>query len=161
MGDASPLQFKYWLYCFVFCNYLKRYFSRSVLLKWEWLVVMKSYPKPCFIVIIWFWTRVNPIDGVGRISCGHYLYHASPFCSITCILFHRSSFLHFVLYLFYPRLFRSSSSFATVNFKAFTITFSSSFLKTWPYHHIPLALAIPLLYTQHVHQVLRCFFDLI
>ena len=30
----------------------------------------------------------------------------------------------------------------TSNFKAFTITFSSSFLKTWPYHRILLALAI-------------------
>ena len=30
----------------------------------------------------------------------------------------------------------------TSNFKAFTITFSSSFLKAWPYHRILLALAI-------------------
>ena len=30
----------------------------------------------------------------------------------------------------------------TSNFKAFTITFSSSFLKTWPYHRILLASAI-------------------
>ena len=30
----------------------------------------------------------------------------------------------------------------TSNFEAFTITFSSSFLKTWPYHRILLAVAI-------------------
>ena len=40
---------------------------------------------------------IVPVDGVGRISFGHCLYHASPFCLVTCILFHQSIFLHLIL----------------------------------------------------------------
>ena len=60
---------------------------------------------------------IVPLYRVGRISYGHCLYHASPVCLITCILFHQSIFLHLILYLLFPRLFRSSSSFTTVHFK--------------------------------------------
>ena len=38
-----------------------------------------------------------------------------PFCAITCILFSQSIFLHLILYFFFPRLFRSSST--TTHFK--------------------------------------------
>ena len=62
-------------------------------------------------------SSIVPVDGVGRISYGHCLYHASPFCSITCILFHQSIFLHLILYLLFPRLFPSSSSATTAHFK--------------------------------------------
>ena len=87
---------------------------------------------------------IFPVDGVGRISYGHCLYYSSPFRSIACILFPQSIFLHLILYLLFPRLFRLPLPPLplTSNFKAFTITFSSSFLKTWPYHRILLALAI-------------------
>ena len=43
---------------------------------------------------------VVPFDEAGWISHGHCLYHASPFCSITCILFHQSIFLCFILCFF-------------------------------------------------------------
>ena len=61
---------------------------------------------------------VVPFDRVGWISYGHCFYHASPFCSITCIVFHQSFFLHLILYLLFPRLFQSSSTTAPSNFKA-------------------------------------------
>ena len=60
---------------------------------------------------------IFPVDGVGRISYGHCLYHSSPFRSITCILFPKSIFLHLILYLLFPLLFRSSSSSTTTHFK--------------------------------------------
>ena len=44
---------------------------------------------------------IVPVDGVGRISYGHCLYHTSPFRSITCILFPQSVFLHLILYLLF------------------------------------------------------------
>ena len=58
---------------------------------------------------------IVPINGVGQISYGHCLYHASPFCLITCIPFHQSIFLHLILHLLVPRLFPSSST--TTHFK--------------------------------------------
>ena len=58
------------------------------------------------------------VDRVGQVSYGHCLYHASPFCSITCILFHQSIFLHLILYLPFPRLFRFSSTTAHVKFQS-------------------------------------------
>ena len=58
---------------------------------------------------------IVPVDGVGRISYGHCLYHASPFCSITCIFSHQSIFLYFILHLLFPRFFQSSST--TTHFK--------------------------------------------
>ena len=103
------------------------------------------------------------VDGVGRISYGHCLYHASPFISITCVLFHQSIFLHLILCLLFSRLFRSSSSLLQFisNFKAFTVTFSSSFLKTLPYHRILNLLTLAILskdsYAQHVHLLLAVF----
>ena len=39
------------------------------------------------------------VDKVGLILYGHCLYYASPFCSITCILFHQPIFLHLILRL--------------------------------------------------------------
>ena len=60
---------------------------------------------------------IFPVDGVGRISYGHCLYHSSPFRLITFILFPQSIFLHLILYLLFPRLFRSSSSSTTTHFK--------------------------------------------
>ena len=60
---------------------------------------------------------IFPVDGVGRILYRHCLYHSSPFRSITCILFPQSIFLHLILYLLFPRLFRSSSSSTTTHFK--------------------------------------------
>ena len=60
---------------------------------------------------------IVPIDGVSRILYGHCFYYASPFSSITCILFHQSIFLHLILYLLFPRLFRSSSSSTTTYFQ--------------------------------------------
>ena len=44
------------------------------------------------------WIRYCPRREVGRISYDHCLYHASPFCPITCILFLQSIFLHLILY---------------------------------------------------------------
>ena len=82
---------------------------------------------------------IVPVDRVGRISYGHCLHHASPFWSITCILFHQSIFL-LILYFFHI-YFGLLLLPLTSNFEAFTITFSS-FLKIWPYHRILLALAI-------------------
>ena len=59
---------------------------------------------------------IVPVDGVGRISYGRCLYHASPLCSITCILFYQSIFIHLILYLLFPRFFWSSSSSTTAHF---------------------------------------------
>ena len=73
---------------------------------------------------------IVPVDGVGRISYDHCLYRASPFCSITCILFHQSIFIHLILYLLFPCCFGLPLLLLISNFKAFIITFSSSFLKT-------------------------------
>ena len=104
------------------------------------------------------------VDGVGQISYGHCLHHASPFCSIPCILFHQSIF-YLILYVFFLRLFRSFSSFTTLtsNFKAFTITFSSFFSKhdrTTAYYLLkPSYLKTPLCPT--CPSTPRCFFDLI
>ena len=72
------------------------------------------------------------------------LYYSSPFRSITCILFPQSIFLHLILYLLFPRLFRSSSSSTTTHFKFQSLHYHIfiSFLKTWPYHRILLALAM-------------------
>ena len=58
---------------------------------------------------------IVPVNRLGQISYGHCLYHSLPFCSITCILFHQSIFLHLILYLLSPCLFRSSST--TTHFK--------------------------------------------
>ena len=75
---------------------------------------------------------IVPVDGAGGISHRHCLYHASPFRSITCILFHQSIFLHLILYLLFHVCFGLPLSLLllTSNLKAFTITFLSSFLKT-------------------------------
>ena len=62
-------------------------------------------------------SSIIPVDGVGRISYCHCLYYASQFCSITCIFFHPSIFLHLILYLLFPCLFQSSSSSTTSHFK--------------------------------------------
>ena len=51
---------------------------------------------------------IVPVDGVGRISYGHSVYHTSPFRSITCILFPQTIFFHLILYLLFPCLFWSS-----------------------------------------------------
>ena len=64
-----------------------------------------------FIIISHAGSVIVPVDGIGRISYGHCLYHASPFRSITCILFPLSIFLHLILYLLFPRLFRVLSLF--------------------------------------------------
>ena len=104
-----------------------------------------------------FGSGIVPVDGVGRILYGHCLYHASPFCSIRCIFFHQSIFLHLILYLLFPRLFQpSSSSFTTAHFKFQSLRYhiliffpqnipflnQSSIHSSKPYHLILLALAI-------------------
>ena len=57
----------------------------------------KAASSTFIIIIISFGSGIVPVDGVGRISYGHFLYHASPFCSITCIIFPQSIFLHLIL----------------------------------------------------------------
>ena len=91
-----------------------------------------------------------PVNGVGRISYGHYLYHASPVCLITCILFHQlSSFsfatahfkfqsLHYHIFIFFPQ---------NMSLPPYTTCFLPSCLKT------PLCPTCP--------STPRCFFDLI
>ena len=83
-----------------------------------------------FIIIITSWIRYCTVDGVGRISYGHCLYYASPFCSITCILFPQSIFFISFSICFFHVCFGLPLLPLTSNFKAFAITFSSSFLKT-------------------------------
>ena len=93
-------------------------------------------------------SSIVPVDGVGWISLGHCLYHASPFSLITCFLFHQSIFVYLILYsLLFPRLFRSSST--TAHFK-FQSHFSSShsllafstFVSVFLYYH-SLQISIP------------------
>ena len=62
--------------------------------------------------------------------------HASSFTSPFFFIAFSTCFFHICFGLPLPLLPLTS------NFKAFTITFSSSFLKTWPNHQILLALAI-------------------
>ena len=62
--------------------------------------------------------------------------HASFFTSPFLFISFSTCFFHVCFGLPLPLLPLTS------NFKAFTITFLSSFLKTWPYHRILLALAI-------------------
>ena len=89
------------------------------------------WPLSYHIVISHAGSGVVPVDGVGRISYGHCLYHASPFRSITCILFHQSIFLHLILYLLFPRLFRSSST--TTHFKFQSLHYHIFiFFMIWP-----------------------------
>ena len=84
------------------------------------------------------------VNGVGRISYAHCLYHsrhfhwsqASSFPSPFFFMSFSACFFHVCFGLLFPLLLLTS------NFKAFIITFSSFLLKTWPYHHILLALAI-------------------
>ena len=85
------------------------------------------------------------VDGVGQISCSHCLYHASLFCSITCILFHQSIFLHLILYLLFPHLFRSSSCstrYATTAHFKFQSLHYHIFIYDRGYHRMLFALAI-------------------
>ena len=80
---------------------------------------------------------IVPVDGVGRITYGHCLYHVSPFRSITCILFPQSIFLHLILYLLFPRLFRSSSSSTTTHFKFQSVGMqTSSTFALWAAAHV-------------------------
>ena len=88
---------------------------------------------------------IVPVDGVGQISCSHCLYHASLFCSITCILFHQSIFLHLILYLLFPHLFRSfscSTRYATTAHFKFQSLHYHIFIYDRGYHRMLFALAI-------------------
>ena len=103
---------------------------------------------------------IVPVDVVGRILYGHCLCYASPVCLITCILFQQSIFLHLILYLLFPRLFRSSfSTTSKPSLSHFHLLSSKHdgttvYCLLWPsYLKTPLCPTCP--------STPRCFFDLI
>ena len=87
---------------------------------------------------IQFWNGFFSVNGVGPTSYGHWRYHASPFRSITCILFPSPIFFILFSTCFFHVCFSRTLSLLpyTSNFKVITITFSSSLLKTRPYQRI-------------------------
>ena len=99
----------------------------------------------CVIIIITSWIQYStrrhswPVAGFCKVivyttSCDFVRSHASSFTSPFFFILFSICFFHVCVDL--PLLLLTS------NFKAFIITFSFPFLKTWPYHHILLAQAI-------------------
>ena len=105
---------------------------------------------------------VIPVDGVGRISYGHCLFHASPFRSITCIVAYSfTTPFFFIFYLFFPRLFRFSSSSTTSQFKFQSLHYH---ILIFPQNMIvpphTTCFSLPIQKLLNTQQVRHCFFDL-
>ena len=62
-------------------------FYRAGMVFYYVLFEFTNFAHNSYHIISHVGSGIVPVDGVGRISYGHRLYHASPFFSITCISF--------------------------------------------------------------------------